>query len=173
MNAPFWIVGVWRRTPFGFSANPGDLIWPSTWKVCCLNQSPISNSNEQYQCHQASQMRKSELLPLSKSNLQSLFSPLKVHRISIYPFLSASMFCSWPLLTMAALWNEVIISFCIWTAPSLRNSRSQLSFCHFLINIENKYSSMFAPANTMGRGTLRFEGFNQMYIIYITNVYHT
>lgn len=139
--------------------------------VVSLNQSSISNFNEQYQCHQASQMRNSERLPLSKSSLRSLFPPLKAYCTSIYPYLSASMFGS--LFTTAALSNEVIISFRIWTASSLRNSRSQLSFCHFLINTANKYYSMFAPANTMGRGILRFEGFNQMYIIYITNVYHT
>lgn len=33
MNAPFWIVGGWRQTPFGLSVNPGDPIWPPTWKV--------------------------------------------------------------------------------------------------------------------------------------------
>lgn len=109
---------IWWLLPFTLCMNAPLLKTDSLWFLCesrrphlasnlkgvlSLNQSSISNFNEQYQCHQASQMRNSERLPLSKSSLRSLFPPLKAYCTSIYPYLSASMFGS--QFTMAALSN--------------------------------------------------------------------
>lgn len=96
---------IFGQTPFACPGNPGGLVWPPPWELETESYSAftlqVSHFNEKIQCQQASQITEERAVFVKIQPTQIFISTSE----PLYPYLSASMFGSWVLLTMWTLWQ--------------------------------------------------------------------